>query len=229
MSWPEIAKRVVNLRGDQPGQHAVRNAVERAQSQSSVVVAEGRYANCGRKSEISEEQGKEIVAFVKMWRHKRFCTCNYIRRELKLKVSKRTVARLLNSYGLFWRPVPKQFALSEAELEKRKAFVEQYESKSSTWWEQNMNLVLDGVTLTTAPKPLSAKQKHAAQRIQHMWMMKGEALDKDVHTHNRYGVQLGTKVPLWGGFTGGGELALSVVQAVRAVTPKAHAVCHDIL
>ena len=101
MSWPEIAKRVVNLRGDQPGQHAVRNAVERVQSQSSAVVAEGRYANCGRKSEISEEQGKEIVAFVKMWRHKRFCTCNYIRRELKLKVSTRTVARLLNSYGLF--------------------------------------------------------------------------------------------------------------------------------
>ena len=41
-----------------------------------------------------------------------------------------------------------------------------------------------------------------------MWMRKGERADNEVHTHNRYGVQLGDKVPLWGGFTGGGKFAL---------------------
>ena len=71
-----------------------------------------------------------------------------------------------------------------------------------------MNLVLDGVTLTLAPKPLNAREKHAAQAIRQMWIKDGESLDNDLHTHNRYGVQLGTKVPLWGGFTGGGKFTL---------------------
>ena len=71
-----------------------------------------------------------------------------------------------------------------------------------------MNLVLDGVTLTMAPKSLNARQKHAAQRIDHMWLRAGEKLPPDANTFNRYGVQLGTKVPLWGGFTGGGQFTL---------------------
>ena len=71
-----------------------------------------------------------------------------------------------------------------------------------------MNLIVDGVTLTTAPKSLNARQKHAAQRIDHMWLRAGEKLPPDANTFNRYGVQLGTKVPLWGGFTGGGQFTL---------------------
>ena len=39
-------------------------------------------------------------------------------------------------------------------------------------------------------------------------MKEGEKQNPDVHTHNRYGVQLGTKVPLWGGFTGRGKFTL---------------------
>ena len=72
------------------------------------------------------------------------------------------------------------------------------------------SLVLDGVTLTLAPKPLSAKEKHAAQAITHMWVKRGEALDNNLHTLNRYGVQLGKKVPLWGGFTGDGDFTLKL-------------------
>ena len=74
--------------------------------------------------------------------------------------------------------------------------------------------MFDGVTLTKAPKPLHARAKHAAQSIRHMWMRKGERLDPELHTLNRYGVQLGDKVPLWGGFTGAGEFTL------RLWTPK---------
>ena len=77
-----------------------------------------------------------------------------------------------------------------------------------------MNLVLDGVTLTMPPAKLTGRQKHAAQRIGHMWLRSGETADPAVHAYNRYGVQLGTKVPLWGGFTGGGHFTL------RLWTPK---------
>ena len=71
-------------------------------------------------------------------------------------------------------------------------------------------MALDGVTLTLAPKPLSAKEKHAAQAVTHVWVKRGEALDNRLHTLNRYGVQLGREVPLWGGFTGDGEFTLKL-------------------
>ena len=71
-----------------------------------------------------------------------------------------------------------------------------------------MSLVFDGVTLTKAPAILSGRQKHAAQAVKHMWMTKNQKPDPDILTHNRYGPQLGQKVPLWGGFTGTGEFPM---------------------
>ena len=62
--------------------------------------------------------------------------------------------------------------------------------------------------MTKAPKNLDLRQKHAAQNIRHMWMKKTEKMDPTLHTYNRYGVQLGAKVPLWGGFTGDGSFSL---------------------
>ena len=41
-------------------------------------------------------------------------------------------------------------------------------------------------------------------------MRRGEKMDPKLHTYSRYGVQLGTKVPLWGGFTGTGTFALKL-------------------
>ena len=98
--------------------------------------------------------------------------------------------------------------MSSAQLTARKAFVEKYGGHGANWWARNFGLVFDGVTLTKAPKPLSGRAKHAAQSIRHMWMCDGERLDPKLHTMNRYGVQLGDKVPLWGGFTGAGEFTL---------------------
>ena len=97
---------------------------------------------------------------------------------------------------------------SDDELQKRRDWVDKYVDKGPEWWQQRMNLVLDGVTLTMAPKPLGKRQRHMAQAISHMWMKKGEEADPNCHVYNRYGVQLGTKVPLWGGFTGGGRFTL---------------------
>ena len=39
-------------------------------------------------------------------------------------------------------------------------------------------------------------------------------MENEFHTYNRYGIQLGIKVPLWGGFTGQGQFTL------REWTPK---------
>ena len=41
-----------------------------------------------------------------------------------------------------------------------------------------------------------------------MWMKRIEKMDPSLNTFNRYGVQLGVKVVLWGGFTGDGKFSL---------------------
>ena len=208
LAWPDICDEVLNLKGKKPSIHAVRNAVVGVERGRNSSVVYSNYDKCGRKAALTKAQAREVVKFVKRWRHKRFCTCRYIRSELKLKVSNRTVARVLNQHGFHWRPVPKVRGLSKEDLAARKAFVAKYSGRSPAWWMQHMNMVLDGVTLTIPPKAMSGKQKHAAQRIQHMWMRNGERMENEIHTHNRYGVQLGQKVPLWGGFSGGGQFTL---------------------
>ena len=114
------------------------------------------------------QQEKDIVKFVKRWRSKRFCTCRYIPHELRLPVDRRTINNVLNRAGFYWRPVPKTTSLSKDDLDRRRSFVEKYEKHTAERWEENLNLALDGVTLTKAPKPLTLAPKHMAQRITHM-------------------------------------------------------------
>ena len=211
----EVRKQVTNVQGETPSIKAVWSAVKRVENMAGDDLVPGsNYGNCGRKPKLTEEQEVAVVAFVKKWRHKRFCTCAYIKGVFKLKVTKRTIANVLARHGYRWRPVPKIRGLAKEELEKRKAWIDQHVHHSNTWCVQNMNRVLDGVTLTMAPRPLSSRQRHAAQSIRHMWVKDGEMLSEKMLTHNRYGIQLGTKVPFWGGFTGRGKFTL------RLYTPR---------
>ena len=210
-----ICDEVTNMSGKRPSFKAVWRAIHMVKAtKSSEPVAQTKYTNCGRKRTLTPAEEKKVTGFVKQWRNKRFCTCRYIRAALKLKVTTRTVARVLNRNGYFWRSLPKVRGLSESELAKRKAWIEKFIDKSPSWWQKNIGLVLDGVTLTMAPKPLSARQRHMAQSIRHTWLRNGEEPSSDCHHFNRYGVQLGVKVPLWGGFTGNGRFTF------RAWTPR---------
>ena len=216
MRWKAIQKAVKTMEGKQPeSDKAVRNAVARVCAAGQRGIASTNYKNCGRrygedggKYLITPQQEKGLVQFVKQWRNKRFCTCKHIRRELKLEAAPRTIARALNRNGYHWCQVSKKSPLTAKQLQQRRVWVDRFFHKSPIWWTQNMHLIFDGVTLTKAPKSLDLRQKHAAQSIRHMWMKKNEKMDPALHTYNKYGVQLGTKVPLWGGFTGDGTFSL---------------------
>ena len=202
-TWEEIAEDTVNLAGNPPSLKAVRNAVARVHQQREAIIPTLGYGNCGRHRHLTEKQEKEVVAFVTKWRHKRFCTCSYIKRHLRLKVSSRTLQRTLKRHGFRWRSVPKKIPLTPEHLAKRQEFVDKYGDKSAAWWEANMNLVLDGVTLTKAPQGLRGRQLHAVQSIDHLWVRDGEVLQNDAHTYNRYGVQLGARFHNCSGYPSG--------------------------
>ena len=215
VSLRNVCKEVVNMSGMVPSVKAVWNAIEMVKSnQQSLPQTPTKYANCGRKRKLTPLQEKEVTNFVKKWRNKRFCTRSYIRTALKLKVSARTVSNVLNRNGYFWRPLPKVRGLSAPELAKRKAWVDKFVDKPPSWWTSHFGLVLDGVTLTMPPRPLSGRQRHMAQSIKHAWLRDGEEPSSDCYHFNKYGTQLGVKIPLWGGFTGQGHFSF------RAWTPR---------
>ena len=58
-----------------------------------------------------------------------------------------------------------------------------------------------------------------------MWMRKHEKFSREVHTFNRYGVQLGVKVPLWGGFSGSGTFLLRLWTRTAKMKKDAWAAC----
>ena len=64
------------------------------------LLPKSRYGNCGRKATLTVAEGKRRLEFVRKWRHKRFCTCRYIKHELKFKDPRRTINRLLDEHGL---------------------------------------------------------------------------------------------------------------------------------
>ena len=135
---------------------------------------------------MTPEKTKQVVGVVKEWRKKTFCTCRYIRGELKLKVSLATSARTLNKNGYYWKAVPKKNPFTDAQLEKRRNFIDMYGYTCFEWWCDDMDLIFDGVALIKAPQTLSKRQNHAAQTIKAMWMKRGAAMDPHVHTFNRY-------------------------------------------
>ena len=206
--WNDIQQEVRNIRREVPSLKAIRNGVERVRQAGNKGHPTTAYSNCGRQRALTDVEERAIAAFVKQWRAKRFCTCKYIAQELKLDVTPRTVGNVLNRHGYYWRRVPRVTPLEQKHIHKRKAFVEKHIERSAGWWKNHMSLIIDGVTLTRAPASLSGRQKHAAQSVAFMWMRRTEKFSREVQTFNRYGVQLGVKVPLWGGFTGNGHFAL---------------------
>ena len=144
----------------------------------------------------------EIIFFIKYvdkWRAKSFCSGPQIKADLKLACSPRTIQRVLNRRGLRWTPVSRKLPLKKGQREARREWAERHADKGPQWWQDNVGLILDGVTLSLPPTGLTEKQRHAAQAITHTWLRKGERQDSDLATRNIYGGQLGEKVPPWGG------------------------------
>ena len=83
--------------GETAGDKAVREAVARLETmEDGAFVPKTKSRNCGRKKILPNATELKMVDFVKKWRNKRFCTCTYIRAELWLEVTTRTILRILN-------------------------------------------------------------------------------------------------------------------------------------
>ena len=66
---------IANYQGDVPGKHALWSAIKRVREPTQPHgYPTSKYSSCGRHKILSDKQTRAIVSFVRMWRHKRFCT-----------------------------------------------------------------------------------------------------------------------------------------------------------
>ena len=95
--WKDIQSKVKNMEGKKPkSEHCVKNAVQRVHASGRKGVAMTKYKNCGRKRKLTPQEEKNVVEYVQKWRRKLFCTCQHIKKELKLDVSRLTILRTLS-------------------------------------------------------------------------------------------------------------------------------------
>ena len=99
LPWKAVRQQLRTASGGCPQRFAVVNAVRRIDDQRntagfrSIGIAKTAYRNCGRKQLLTPQQKSAIVAFVKQWRHKWFCTSAYIAHELQLSCGRKTIIR----------------------------------------------------------------------------------------------------------------------------------------
>ena len=110
----------------QSRQHCVKNAVQRVQASGKKGVAMTNYKNCGRKRALTPQEEKMVVQYVQTWRRKLFCTCEHIKKELKLDVSRFTILRTLGRHGYHWRQVPHKGFIKPEHIAKRKEWVDKH-------------------------------------------------------------------------------------------------------
>ena len=102
--WKDIQSKVKNMEGKRPkSQHCVKNAAQRVHASGKKGVAMTKYKNCGRKRALTPQEEKKVVQYVHDWRRKLFCTCEHIKKELGLDVSRLTILRTLNRHRYHWR------------------------------------------------------------------------------------------------------------------------------
>ena len=134
--WKDIRSKVKNMEGKTPkSEHCVKNAVQRAKASGRKGVAMTNYKNCGRKRKLSLQEEKNVVEYVRKWRRKLFCTCQHIKKELKLDVGRLTILRILGRHDYHWRHVPRKSPIKPEHLQMKKEFVDKHLHHRSARWE----------------------------------------------------------------------------------------------
>ena len=118
--WKDIQGKVKNMEGTTPkSQHCVKNAVQRVQASGKKGVAMTNYKNCGRKRKLTAQEEKMVVDYVQKWRRKLFCTCDHIKKELKLDVGRMSILRTLGRHGYHWKQIPQKSFFKPEHLQMR--------------------------------------------------------------------------------------------------------------
>ena len=88
-------------------------------------------------------------------------TVGMLKRSSRCKASERTILRKLHSRSIYFRPLRQKPTLTEDDVSARKTFADVYGKKPASWWNTNVNLIIDVKHFRVLPH--GSARRHAAQ------------------------------------------------------------------
>ena len=225
LTWAEIQRRVVNLRGKAPSVRLLQRAhsdVNRTLGQRQY-----KYSNCGRKAVKSTAKvQKYLVQRLLYLRKRTTCTSSTLRRELLrdkgVELTESAIRKILRSHGYKWLPRAQKRKYSAKRQGERLQFAKAVLRLTKAKLREKLCLAMDGVVLSLPPRDATDRANYCAHGDTHMWRLPSEAACVDLAGHDPYPFQIPADrvVPLWGGLSEGGFAIVTFHQKRKFTTEE---------
>ena len=225
LSWAEVQKQVVNLRGESPSVRLLQrlhDGVNRTLGRR-----EYQYSNCGRKAvKATASVQKYLIGRLLSLRRRTSCTSTTLRRELLanrgVDLHETAIRRILRDHGYKWLPRAQKRKYSGARKAERLKFAKGVLRLSKAKLREKLSLAMDGVILSLPPRDATDRANYCAHGDTHMWRLPSEAASEELAGQDPYPFQVPADrvVPLDGGLSQGG-FALITFHHARKFTSAA--------
>jgi transposase len=214
MSFSRIAEKVKNLKNKRPTKQTVATTYHEFDLRKGRKVS--NYSKCGRKPyKVTAEVEAFLIKRLLALRGKCVCTSSVLQREvakeMDIKITRRTVQRVLAKRGYKWLPRSGKRVYSRPDKLKRLAFAREVVGKTPQQLKTYVAMCIDGVVLTVPPGDAVDRENYCRHGDSHMYRKRDE-MGKQVAdgAAGRYPAQAGPGrvVPLWGGL---GEKGFAVI------------------
>ena len=208
-SWPNIRKKVKNLKKKRPSKELVRRVYR--DFKGKLGRRPYKYKNCGRKPwKVTAEVESFLVKRLLALRRESICTATVLQsevaRELNLDLDPSTIRKTLLSKGYRWMPRCQKRKYSNEEMKVRLAFAKRIVAMSNPQLKEKFALEMDGVILTMAPADELGRENYCRHGETHMYRKRNEAAAPELAGDDPYGdqVPLARSLPMWAGISENG-------------------------
>ena len=206
LSYAEIAKQVVNLKGMASTANCVRRAVKKFNTKKGMTVY--KYARSGRKAwKLTPDVRAWIVQRLLKLRRNTICTSLTLQKclaeEKQVKVSDSAIRKVLKKNGYKWLPRAQKRHYSAEDMKLRLTFAEKIIRLGNRRLKEDLAMSMDGVVLAMAPTDPTERENYCKHGETHMWRKKSEAASPELAGEDPYAdrIPLARSVPMWGGIS----------------------------
>ena len=224
LPWSDIAKKVVNLKGEQPSPWLVASIYLEFNRKSGRRIY--KYKKSGQKKwKVTKPVENFLLKRLLQLRKECICTSSLLARELlakkSIEVEESTIRKVLKRKGYRWLPRAQKRKFSEAVMKEREAFAQSVKKLSPAGFRAKLALAIDGVVLTIPPKNVLDRENYCHYGETHMWRKKDERAVPELAGADPYAKQvpLARALPMWGAISEGGFQEL-LFHAEKKVTTE---------
>ena len=204
MPWKDIAKRVVNLQGEEPSEWVLSKVYREFNRKLGRCVY--HYKNSGRKKwKVTQAVEKFLIKRLLQLRKECVCTSTLLARDLArakaVEVECSIIRKVLKRNGYQWRPRAQKPKYSDDAMRRRLDFAK---------CKRKLGLAIDGVVLTIPPSKTIERENYCHYGDTHMWRKRGEAAMPELAGADHYAKQvpISRAIPMWGAIS---EAGFSVI------------------